>query len=259
MKFVKYVVILFLVFVYSAKAESRKFVAIERTKSSSKIDSIIHNSTNDFLSVEDKIYLQYNFDNNLIFNGYFKHNKTILYQYNLKISSRNNYFYNVGFAKNIYKKNLFFTFNFGDVINFDKNFFIMSNSDIYQVYQMGLMFKKTFNNYSIKSEFIYNYYKNSFKDNIKYTLYYEIRKNLSSLLILGYEFQYDFLKNTNNFMNKDKMKYESLSDYLIELHSLSVNSVFLLDDWYSISLKYSINFENTYNKIFHSFSIAFWF
>jgi hypothetical protein len=245
--------------VHCVRAENQGFIAIERTKSSNKIDSIIHNSKNDFLSVEDKIYLQYNFDNNLIFNGYFKHNKSILYQYNLKISSKNNYFYNIGFAKNIYKKNLFFTFNFGDVINFDKNFLIMSNSDIYQVYQMGLMFKKTFNNYSIKSEFIYNFYKNSFKDNIKYTLYYEIRKNLSSLLIFGYEFQYDFLKNTNDFANKNKMNYESLSDYLNKLHTFSLNSIFSLDELYSISLKYAINFEDTYNKIFHSFSIAFWF
>ena len=80
------------------------------------------------------------------------------------------------FKQNVYKKILFFLFNFGKVINVDNNFVIMNNSDIYTKYQLSFMLKMPFYNNMIKSELIYNYYHNAFKDNLNYTLYYEMKK-----------------------------------------------------------------------------------
>lgn len=242
-----------------AIAEYYRFISIERTKTSNNVGSIIDNKTNNFLSVEDKIYFEYNFNENFIFDWYLKHNKSSIHQYKIKVLSKDNYFYNLGFKKNIYKKYLFVVFNFGKAINKDDDFIIMNNSDIYTNYQLGFMFKIPFNHNMIKSEIIYNYYHNAFKDNLNYTLYYEIQKNLTSLFIIGYEFRYGFLKNENNFKYKNKIKYDNLHKYLNKIHTFSLNSIFKLSDEYSVSFEYSFNIDDKYDKIFHSFSIAFWF
>lgn len=259
LKYIKFICLCFLFCFNPVMAEYYNFIAVERSTASKHINDIINNKTKNFLSIEDKLYIEYNFDNNFIIDGYLKHNKSISYNDGMKILSRNNYFYNIGFKQNIYKKNLFFLFNFGKAINIDNNFVLMNNSDIYTNYQLGFMLKMPFYNNMIKSELIYNYYHNAFKDDLNYTLYYEMKKNLTSLFIISYEWQYDFIKNSNNFKYKNRMKYDDLHKYLSRLHTFSLNSIFALNDDYSASFKYSFNIDDKYGETFHSFSIAFWF
>lgn len=262
--FLKFLFIFIFCFLNITKAENTKFFAIDSGITSNKIRSIYKgNTTNkNYLNIENKFYSEFNFNNEYIFSGYLKQNINKLYLENeINSKTRNNYFYNLAIKKNIFEEKIYFGFGYGDKIHSDKLYDCFESIDLYKTYQFILMGKFPIENNLIKTEITYNYLKDSFKNNIKFSIDYLIKKNLSSLLILGYEYEYEFITKLSNakgnmlqeYVNKQYIKDE----LLVKKHTFSINSIFDFSENMSFSVKNSLNLDK-HNKAFYTINFALW-